>query len=83
MRIPLGAGEQSAKSQFVTAVLGSAKGQGGGFSEVTPFRLPTLHRTRSEFPNDECDPAPIWRDTQAVADWALMNSLGERILSPE
>lgn len=53
MCIPLGAGEQSAKSQFVTAVLGSAKGQGGGFSEVTPFRLPTLHRTRSEFPNDE------------------------------
>jgi hypothetical protein len=29
------------------------------------------------------DPAPIWPDTQAVADWALMNSRGERILRPE
>lgn len=29
------------------------------------------------------DPAPIWPDTQAVAYWALMNSRGERILSPE
>jgi peptidoglycan/LPS O-acetylase OafA/YrhL len=33
------------------------------------------------FAND--DPAPVWPDTQAVADWALMNSRGERILSPE
>ena len=29
------------------------------------------------------DPAPVWPDTQAVADWALMNSRGERILRPE
>lgn len=32
---------------------------------------------------DRRDPAPVWPDTQAVADWALMNSRGERILRPE